>query len=135
MKLSILLKTAAAGLFAANFSAQEAKAQSLGDLLQEGLRQYQENQDRNGGGGFRFDPPGGGRNRSCQQDWYLSNGNRGGTFDPCNGETMPRGGYSDPGQQAPQGDFCYGELKGRSVTGYSRDCQSNPKRWNNLQYE
>ena len=134
MKLSSLLKTAAAGLVAANFSAQEANAQTLGDFLQEGLRQYQENQDRNGGGGFRFDPPDG-RNRSCQQDWYLSNGNRGGTFDPCNGERMPRGGRSEPRQQVPQGDFCYGTLEGQSVTGYARNCQTNPRKWKGLQYE
>lgn len=129
MKLSALLKTAAAGLVAANFSAQEAKADGL-DAIIRGFEIYRDIQ--NGQGGFQ-----GGRSQSCHQDWYLPNGNRGGTYDPCNGESMPRGGRPEPSrkQQMQQSlQYCYANLSdGRTATGYARDCGGNYKKWQQLQ--
>ncbi len=137
MKLTDVLKAAAAGLVAANLSAQEAKADGWEDL-QRGLDII--NQLQNGSGGsLRFDPYQGqsGRNRSCHQDWYLPNGNRGGTYDPCNGERMPRGGRSEPSQKQQMQQslqYCYTNLPdGRTATGYAKNCGGNYKKWQQLQ--
>lgn len=138
LKLADILTTAAAGLVATSLSAQEAKADILGDLLQRGAQEYLDNQARNGNdGGLILNQllNQGGRNASCHRDFFLSNGNRGGTFDPCNGEYPPPGTSTErPKQRGPKQD-CYATDKhGRSLTGRSSDCGSDPNSWSNLRY-